>query len=209
MDPPAVEDVQSGKNGENRNIDIYIALLREQLQEERRVCEKSYSNMLNVFREENQRGIINQVTFFKFYIFGNFLLLVYCFQLWIFLHLQVHERLDTVETNHARLNNKVAEVEKNLREKVNDLEDQFNAKKKNLEQSLQDKVCACDSILFFPSIYIEIIDDWLLYTGEGPWKGKDEAKKKEGEETSKTKESKSHPNYLNGSKFYTKNCNTE
>ena len=79
MDPPAVEDVQSGKNGENRNINIYIALMREQLQEERKVCENNNSKMLNVFREENQRGIINQVTFFMFYyMFGNFLLLV-CF----------------------------------------------------------------------------------------------------------------------------------
>jgi hypothetical protein len=82
MDPPAVEDVQSGKNGENRNINIYIALMREQLQEERKVCEKNNSKMLNVFREENQRGIINQVTFFMFYyMFGNFLLLVFCFRL--------------------------------------------------------------------------------------------------------------------------------
>jgi hypothetical protein len=79
MDPPAVEDVQSGKNGENRNINIYIALMREQLQEERKVCEKNNSKMLNFFREENQLGIINQVTFFMFYyMFGNFLLLV-CF----------------------------------------------------------------------------------------------------------------------------------
>ena len=86
MDPPAVEDVQSGKNGENRNINIYIALMREQLQEERKVhgkvCEKNNSQMLNFFREENQRGIINQVTFFMFYyMFGNFLLLVFCFRL--------------------------------------------------------------------------------------------------------------------------------
>jgi hypothetical protein len=82
MDPPAVEDVQSGKNGENRNINIYIALMREQLQEERKVCEKNNSKMLNVFREENQRGIINQVTFFMFYyMFGNFLLLVCFFRL--------------------------------------------------------------------------------------------------------------------------------
>ena len=82
MDPPAVEDVQSGKNGENRNINIYIALMREQLQEERKVWEKNNSKMLNVFREENQRGIINQVTFFMFYyMFGNFLLLVCFFRL--------------------------------------------------------------------------------------------------------------------------------
>jgi hypothetical protein len=83
MDPPAVEDVQSGKNdGENRNINIYIALMREQLQEERKVCEKNNSKMLNFFREENQLGIINQVTFFMFYyMFGNFLLLVCFFQL--------------------------------------------------------------------------------------------------------------------------------
>jgi hypothetical protein len=83
MDPPAVEDVQSGKNdGENRNINIYIALMREQLQEERKVCEKNNSKMLNFFREENQLGIINQVTFFMFYyMFGNFLLLVFCFRL--------------------------------------------------------------------------------------------------------------------------------
>ena len=76
MDPPAVEDVQSGKNGENRNINIYIALMREQLQERKvhgKVCEKNNSQMLNFFREENQRGIINQVTFFMFYyMFGNF-----------------------------------------------------------------------------------------------------------------------------------------
>ena len=77
-----MEDVQSGKNGENRNINIYIALMREQLQEERKVCEKNNSKMLNVFREENQRGIINQVTFFMFYyMFGNFLLLVCFFRL--------------------------------------------------------------------------------------------------------------------------------
>jgi hypothetical protein len=77
-----VEDVQSGKNGENRNINIYIALMREQLQEERKVCEKNNSKMLNFFREENQLGIINQVTFFMFYyMFGNFLLLVFCFRL--------------------------------------------------------------------------------------------------------------------------------
>jgi hypothetical protein len=83
MDPPAVEDVQSGKNdGENRNINIYIALMREQLQEERKVCEKNNSKMLNFFREENQLGIINQVTFFMFYyMFGNFLLLVCFFRL--------------------------------------------------------------------------------------------------------------------------------
>jgi hypothetical protein len=82
MDPPAVEDVQSGKNGENRNINIYIALMREQLREERKVCEKNNLQMLNFFREENQRGIINQVTFFMFYyMFGNFLLLVCCFRL--------------------------------------------------------------------------------------------------------------------------------
>jgi hypothetical protein len=82
MDPPAVEDVQSGKNGENRNINIYIALMREQLREERKVCEKNNLQMLNFFREENQRGIINQVTFFMFYyMFGNFLLLVFCFRL--------------------------------------------------------------------------------------------------------------------------------
>ena len=82
MDPLAVEDVQSGKNVKNRNINIYIALMREQLQEERKVCEKNNSKMLNFFREENQRGIINQVTFFMFYyMFGNFLLLVFCFRL--------------------------------------------------------------------------------------------------------------------------------
>ena len=82
MDPPAVEDVQSGKNGKNRNINIYISLMREQLQEERKVCEKNNSKMLNFFREENQRGIINQVTFFMFYyMFGNFLLLVCFFRL--------------------------------------------------------------------------------------------------------------------------------
>ena len=82
MDPPAVEDVQSGKNGENRNINIYIALMREQLREERKVCEKNNLQMLNFFREENQLGIINQVTFFMFYyMFGNFLLLVFCFRL--------------------------------------------------------------------------------------------------------------------------------
>ena len=82
MDPPAVEDVQSGKNGKNRNINIYISLMREQLQEERKVCEKNNSKMLNFFREENQRGIINQVTFSMFYyMFGNFLLLVFCFRL--------------------------------------------------------------------------------------------------------------------------------
>ena len=77
-----MEDVQSGKNVKNRNINIYISLMREQLQEERKVCEKNNSKMLNVFREENQRGIINQVTFFMFYyMFGNFLLLVFCFRL--------------------------------------------------------------------------------------------------------------------------------
>ena len=77
-----MEDVQSGKNGKNRNINIYISLMREQLQEERKVCEKNNSKMLNFFREENQRGIINQVTFFMFYyMFGNFLLLVFCFRL--------------------------------------------------------------------------------------------------------------------------------
>ena len=82
MDPLAVEDVQSGKNVKNRNINIYISLMREQLQEERKVCEKNNSKMLNFFREENQRGIINQVTFFMFYyMFGNFLLLVFCFRL--------------------------------------------------------------------------------------------------------------------------------
>ena len=77
-----MEDVQSGKNVKNRNINIYISLMREQLQEERKVCEKNNSKMLNFFREENQRGIINQVTFFMFYyMFGNFLLLVCFFRL--------------------------------------------------------------------------------------------------------------------------------